>query len=103
MALVHEVLEGPQQQHSDEVLPYAIDVSEITSTAASPVVTVYDEDGEDVTTDVLPTNSPIAAGGTVTTSPIRNLEAGKRYRVEVAFTDGTTTTYVGVLRLECIV
>lgn len=89
-----EVKEGLLIQHSGESIVRTVDFDETTTAASvsSPSVTVYEEGSEtDITSTVMPTNSPSVASLVVTLSLLTALTAGKTYRVEVTVSDGTNT------------
>ena len=79
-----EVVEGVQHQGEDEIIAYTLDTSNI-GTPSSPVVVVKDGAGVDVTSTVMPTNSPTVSGDVITLSPLKLLTADDRYRVEVRY------------------
>jgi len=85
-----EVNEGLQYQGEDEEIAYSINVSNVGSSPTSPSVGVYDNTGKDVTSTVMPTNSPSVAGNIITLSPLKNIISGIEYRVEVKFTVGSS-------------
>ena len=82
---VHAVSEGTQYQNTDEIITWAIDVTNIGSSPTSPVVIVTDETGTDVTATVMPVNSPSVAGNVITLSPLKSLTAQKAYTVLVRY------------------
>jgi len=84
-----EVLEGIQYQGEDEEVAYTITTTNWASSPTSPSVVVKESDGTDVTTTVMPTNSPSVIGDVITLSPLKSLTAGTEYRVEVQFTTGS--------------
>lgn len=87
MSDILEVAEGIRFQDSDERRVYTITTTNVISDPTSPSVTVYDEStNTDVTSTVMPTNSPSASGDVITLSLLRGLTAGHSYRVEVEFT-----------------
>jgi hypothetical protein len=79
-----EVLEGVQYQGEDEIIVYTLDTSAIGD-PSSPMVVVKDEYGDDVTAAVMPVIAPTASGGVVQLSPLKSLQPGRRYRVEVRY------------------
>ena len=88
-----EVKESPVEQGADESWAYTITTTPWGSTPTSISCAVYDiTDGaapitaNDVTSTVMPTNSPSASGDVITLSPLKSLTAGHTYRVEVKFT-----------------
>ncbi len=100
---VLEVQEGVRIQHTDEIIIRSVDFDPATveSSVSSPVVVVFQEDdGSDVTSTVMPTNSPSAATLVVTLSALKSLTAGKSYRVEVKVTAGSNTL-VSIHRVRC--
>lgn len=89
--------ESPLWQGEDESIAYDIDVSPWGSSPASPVVTVKDSAGADVTEDVC-SGSATANSNTITTPVISGLTAGTTYRLEIQFTiDGNTLEVFGDL------
>ena len=83
----NEVVEGLQEQSSDEEIPYQVDVSNWGSnpTGLSAVAYVHDSN-VDVTSTVFPTNSPSVSGNVITLSALKDLTIGQTYRIEVLFT-----------------
>jgi hypothetical protein len=80
---------GPPRQGVDEALSYSIETTHWISTPTSPSVVVYDVTGTartNVTSTVMPTNSPTVLGDVITLSLLRALTADHTYRVEVQFT-----------------
>ncbi len=100
---VLEVQEGVRIQHTGEEIIRTVDFDPATteSTVTSPVVVVIQEDdGTDVTSTVMPTNTPSVATLVVTLSALTALTAGKSYRVEVKVTAGGNTL-VSIHRVRC--
>lgn len=86
-----EVLEGEQPQGVDEAIAYRV----LCDPAAVSVgaVTVYDETdaSKDVTAAVMPSGTPTVSGGNVLLPLLQDLTEGHLYRVEVRYSDGTST------------
>lgn len=84
---IREVAEGLQYQGADEIIIYTVDVTNVGSSPSSVVVKVYDEtdSNTDVTTTVMPTNSPSVNANIISLSALKLLTAGHAYRVEVKF------------------
>ena len=100
---VLEVQEGVRVQHTDEEIIRTVDFDPATteSSVSSPVVLVFQEsDGSDVTSTVMPTNSPTASTLVVTLSALKLLTAGESYRVEVKVTAGSNKL-VSIHRVRC--
>ena len=98
---VLEIQEGLQRQTSTEVLIYRITTTNWISSPTSPSVAAFDEEsGADVTSTVFPTNTPSASGDIITLSPLRALTKGRVYRIEVAFTVGSSI-YECYFRVLC--
>lgn len=100
---VLEVQEGVRIQHTDEIIVRTVDFDPATteSSVSSPVVKVIDEsDGSDVTSTVMPTNSPSVSTLVVTLSELKLLTADRIYRVEVKVVAGSNTI-VSTHRVEC--
>lgn len=100
---IREVVEGTQSQGEDEIISYTLDTANWGGTPSSPAVVVKDmSDGEtDVTTTVMPTNSPSIATDIITLSPLKLLTADSLYKVEVAFiTSGNTVEAFFYVRAE---
>lgn len=77
------------EQGVDEEIVYSVTTTQWGSTPTSISCKVYDiTDGgrNDVTTTVMPTNSPSATGDVISLSILKLLTADKQYRVEVKFT-----------------
>jgi hypothetical protein len=82
-----EVAEGRRYQGEDESIVYTLDVSAIGSTPSSVSVAVKDwTNGTGVTSTVMPTNSPTVNSNVITLSPLKLLDIGTLYRVEVKYT-----------------
>ena len=98
---VLEIQEGLQRQTSSEVLIYRVTTTNWISSPTSPACVVYDEETEtDVTSIVMPTNSPSATLDVITLSPLRSLTKGRTYRVEVSFVVDSAT-YELYFRVFC--
>ena len=82
---VREFRESPWEQGADEARDYTLDTAPWGGSPSSPVVTVYDADGEDVSEYVL-TGSASVSGDTITTPVVGGLAAGREYRLEIMFT-----------------
>ena len=96
-----EVVEGLQDQTSDERLAHKITTTPWVSNPTSPSVKAYDENDEtDVTSTVYPTNSPSVNGDVITLSLLRDLTAGHTYRIEVQFSVGSNL-WEAVFRVKC--
>ena len=89
MATDREVKQGVQYQGVDEEIVYTLTTTNWASNPTSPSVQVKESDGTDVTSTVMPTNSPSVSGDVITLSPLKNLTEGKEYRVDVQFTTGS--------------
>ena len=87
--MILEVAEGIQIQGPDESLAYSITTTSWASSPTNPAVVVYDEGATDVTSTVMPTNSPSVSGDVISLSLLKSLTSGKEYRVEVKFTVGS--------------
>jgi hypothetical protein len=85
-----EITEGIQFQGADEIVIYALTVSNWgTTLATADGVKVFDiTDGArtDVTTTVMPVTTMTVSGNKITFSPLKLLTAGRTYRLEVLFT-----------------
>jgi hypothetical protein len=80
---------GRAPQGVDERVIYTVTTTEWASTPTSPSVVVYDVTGTartNVTSTVMPVNSPTVLGDVITLSLLRALTADHTYRVEVQFT-----------------
>jgi hypothetical protein len=87
-----QVLEGLQEQSSDEQIAYSITTTNWTATPAGATAAAYNDlTNEDVTTTVFPANSPTILGDVITLSLLRNLSKNNIYRIEVKFTSGGNT------------
>lgn len=90
MSRRREVTEGKQTQGPDEIIAWAITCTPTPTSVTS--VTVYENDtGTDVTATVMPAGSATISSSTITLPLLRSLTAGKTYRVEVLYTDGTNS------------
>lgn len=92
-ASIREVAEGLQYQGKDEIIVYTIDVTNVGSSPTSVEVKVYDENmaHADVTTTVMPTNTPTVSANIISLSPLKLLQSFHLYRVEVKFVVGGNT------------
>lgn len=93
MTINREAVESPLRQGVDEIVAYSITTTPWGSTPTSISVVVKDVTNsyQDVTSVVMPTNSPTANGDVITLSPLKLLTLGHTYRVEVLFTTGSNT------------
>ena len=103
MTTLLEPKEGTQTQASEETLVRDLDCSLVTSTPASPSVTkIIDvSSGSDVKSTVMPSGSPSADGSTITLPALTALTAGREYRIHVTFTDGSSNTFLAIIRFRC--
>ena len=98
-----QVYEGIQEQSADEELIYTITTTNWVSTPTSPSVKVFLEPSlSDVTSTVMPTNSPSVSGDVITLSPLKLLTKGHNYRVEVKFTAGGNV-WECYFRVKCVI
>ena len=91
MTIQREIVEGTIEQGADEQIIYSLTITPWGSSPTSISCKVYDiteNTRTDVTTTVMPTNSPVATGDVIALSPLKLLTAGNTYRVEVKFTAG---------------
>ena len=97
-----EVIEGLQEQTSDERIPYSIDFSGYgASSLDSATAAAFDEGSEEnVTTTVFPTNTPSVSGAVATLSVLRALTKGHTYRIEVLAVE-SATYYEAYFRVYC--
>ena len=108
MTSIREIVESPIEQGTDEIFAYRFNTTNAqgggTTTVTSPaVVKVYDiTDGAytDVTTTVMPTNSPSIATVYITTSPLKLMTVDHTYRMEIQFII-SGNTYERYLIVEC--
>jgi len=88
VADLREVSQGIQYQGVDEEIIYSVDTALQGGTPTSVSVVVFDASASytDVTSTVMPVNSPTVATDTITLSPLKLLTEGQVYRVEIKFT-----------------
>lgn len=90
-----EVIQSDIFQGVDERIPYTINTEPWVSSPASTTVEVFSVNADgtftDVTSTLMPTNSPSESGDVITLSLLRDGTSGVRYRVEVKFTAGGGT------------
>jgi len=89
MTVRREIVESPMEQGKDESISYTLTTTPWGSSPSTISCLVFDiTDGAytDVTSTVMPTNSPSAVGDVITLSPLKLLTADHQYRVEVKFT-----------------
>lgn len=80
-----ETIEGIQTQRDDEEVIYSVDIAEWGGNPTNIDVLVTDQDGNDVTSTVMP-GTPVAFSETVIKLPaLQSLTAGNEYRVSVEF------------------
>lgn len=85
-----EVVQSPMEQGANEIITYTLTTTPWgTSPTTDITVTVLDvtagtTDG-DVTSTVMPTNTPSPSGDVITLSPLKLLTDGHKYRVQVKF------------------
>lgn len=100
-----EALQSPLEQGEDEKRPYTFDFTGLGTTApTNPVCVVYDvtdsTSWQDVTSTVLPTNSPSAAGAIVTTSLLQALTRDHTYRLECKAAGAGGSAYEGFVLIK---
>ena len=93
-----QIKESPVTQGEDEIITYTLTTTPWGSSPTSINVVVYDVTGADETADwlnvtstVMPTNSPTVLGDVITLSPLKLLTDGHVYRMEIRFTCGSNT------------
>lgn len=90
MSVKREVTQGTIKQGVDESIAYTLTTTPWGSSPSSVSVVVYDvtagSANTDVTSTVMPTNSPSVSGDVITLSPLKLLTLDHKYRVEVKFT-----------------
>ena len=82
MAVNREIKESPMVQGVDEIIAYTLTTTPWGSDPSSTAVVVWDvtENARtDVTSTVMPTNSPSESGDVITLSALKLLTATKRY------------------------
>lgn len=95
MPAPNEVLEAARDQLIGEEIVYSVECKDVTASPAAPSVTVIDKsDDSDVTTVVMPTNTPTFTGTIMTLSIMKTLSANRVYRVLLTFTDGGSNKFV---------
>lgn len=87
------IKESPLSQGEDEIITYTLDTTPWGNSPTSVAVVVFDVTGAvatsgwtDVTTTVMPVNSPSVVGNVITLSPLKLLTDGHIYRIEIRFT-----------------
>jgi len=85
-----DVTQGRQSQHASEEVIWSLTTTNVGSSPSSQSCKVYDltNGSADVTSTVMPTNSPTVSGDVITLSPLKLLTAGQIYQVEVTYTTG---------------
>jgi hypothetical protein len=82
-----EVLEGAQDQSTDEQIVYKLTTTPWGTSPATISAVAYDlTTRTTVTTTVFPTNTPSASGDIISLSALRSLTKNHQYRIEVKFT-----------------
>lgn len=108
MTSVRQIAESPMEQGTAEIISYRFNTTKAqnngTATPSSATITVFDvTDGAytDVTSTVMPTNSPTIATVYITLSPLKLLTVGHTYRVEILFVvSGNTLEHYHVVYCE---
>lgn len=99
-----QIVESPMPQGVDEQIAYTLTTTPWGSSPGSVVVVVKDVTTatvSDVTTTVMPVNSPSVLGDVITLSPLKSLTVDKVYRVEVKFTcSGNVFEAFAIIRAE---
>lgn len=104
--MVHEVIEGVQEQTDLEEIAYGVDCGDYPGDPASIVsVEAYDMSVADgpvnVTSSVL--NGSASISGTVITTPsVEDLTPGKRYRIRIAYVANDSNTYEVYFDIDCV-
>ena len=80
-----KIKESPIYQGVDEQIAYLLTTTPWGSSPTSPILTLKDKDGADVTATYT-TGSTTVSGDVVTTKIIQNLTAGLKLRMEIKFT-----------------
>lgn len=98
------VQESPVTQGEDEIISYQLTTTPWGSSPTSITVVVFDitdadevSDWTNVTSTVMPVNSPSVAGDVITLSPLKFLTDGNIYRIEIRFTCSGNTFEAYVL------
>jgi len=98
---VRAVTEGLQTQGKDEEISYKIDTTTWGGSPASVSCAVYCLDTNvNVTTIVMPTNSPSISGDDITLSALKKLVPGRTYEVRTKFT-ATAQVCENKFRVAC--
>lgn len=84
------IRESPIYQGVDERIAYTLTTTPFASSPSSPVMTIKDIDGEDVTSDYI-SGSASVSGDVITTPIIISLTAGVQYRMEIQFVSSGNT------------
>lgn len=87
------VVESPLPQGEDEIIPYSLTTTPWLSAPTGVVVTVRDANNNyaDVTSIVMPINTPTVSGDVIYMSPLKLLAAGHLYVVGMIFSAGGLT------------
>lgn len=96
MAASREVQESPYIQGPNERVAYALTTTLLGSSPTNLVIKVYDitdSDNESEVTIVVTSGNAAAVGDVVTTPYIQLLTTGKKYRLQVRFTDANSNTW----------
>lgn len=88
MANQRKIKESPWYQGEDEQIAYTIDTSPWGGSPSS--LTVVLKDGDTDVSGTKLSGSASAASDTITTPVVQSLTAGKKYRLEVKWTDGNS-------------
>ena len=83
------IVEGVKEQTTLEEVAYTLDVTKYPGSgdpSAVSVIVIEVGSGADVTSTVMPTDSPTVSGNVITFSPLKLLTAGKVYHMRMLFT-----------------
>lgn len=100
--MINEVLEGPQEQSSGEVLAYSITTTPWGGSPSNITVKAFEaRGGTDVTTAVFPSNVPSKLGDVVTTDMLKLLSPGKTYRIIIGWDDADGYHWEAMFKVTC--
>lgn len=105
MTIKRQIRESPISQGESEVITYVLTTTPWGSSPTAVSIIIYDITGAtsvanwvNVTTTVMPVNSPTVLGNVITFSPLKLLTDGRLYRAEINF-----TVAMGPVETHCLI
>ena len=103
--MIHEVVEGVQEQTTNEQIAYGVDCGDYPGTPTSVIsVTAWDISDPHLPLDVsemVLNGTPSITSSTVVTPAVASLTAGRRYRVRMVYASNDNNRYETYFDIEC--